>query len=206
MALADPLPMSGLFDKLSPIADCTFSLRRFEEGYGAGSGQQWTAALSRPLYEVQISLQPRQRAKAAEVSAIIRALGSTGSFLFRDPAYRPTNGRTAGGSPVISAVAATREAITLSGLPAGYLVTAGDRLSISYPGGRTFFAEFANGGGNGVALALTAWLPVSVPVGASVNLDAPRIRVRIPPDGFIPFLDLPGGLSVGGALTLVQKL
>ena len=85
-------------------------------------------------------------------------------------------------------------------------VRPGDRLSISYPGGRTFFAEFANGGGNGVALALTAWLPVSVPVGASVNLDAPRIRVRIPPDGFIPFLDLPGGLSVGGALTLVQKL
>lgn len=211
MALADIYPLTFLSDLLAPIGDCQLNLRRLDEQSGSGDGRIWTARLAGPLWEVSLSLSPRRREAAAEVNAKIRALdGVRRQFLFEDKGYSPASGGTPGASVKIASINADRTAIALNSLPASYRVTAGDRLSIGWSTGRYFFAEFAetvtaNGSGVTAQIAIMPYLPQSIATGAAVELSRPRLKVIVPPGGFTPFTDIPGRLSQGASLTLLQK-
>lgn len=211
MALADVYPLAFLSDLLAPRGDCQFSLRRFDEQSGSGDGRFWTARLAGPLWEVSLSLSPRRRDAAAEISAKIRALdGMRRQFLFEDKSYSPASGGVSGASVRVASINADRTAIALNGLPVGYRVTAGDRMSIAWGSGRYFFAEFvetvtANGSGITPQAAIMPYLPQGIAASAAVEMTRPRLKVIVPPGGFTPFTDIPGRLSQGASLTMLQK-
>ncbi|MBD9528377.1 hypothetical protein [Paracoccus sp. PAR01] len=211
MALSDPYPLAFLSAILTPVADCAFSLSRFEEQSGSGNGQQWTAQLATPLWQVSLSLGPRHWEAAREINAKLQALGSMRSLLFADGSYSPANGQAAGSGVTISAIGSDRTTIALTGLPAGYRIAAGDRLSITHSSGRYYFGMFsdhdtANGSGVATAIPVDPPLPLPIAFGAAVRIEQPIIRARVPAGNFTPFTDQPGRLSTGASLTLIQKL
>lgn len=210
MALADVYPLAFLSDILRHQS-LTFSLRRLDEQSGSGDGRFWVARMAPPLWEISAALIVPDRASAAEISAKIRALdGMRRQFLFEDKSYGPASGGVPGASVKIATISADRTAIALNSLPAGYSVTAGDRMSIAWGSGRYFFAEFAetvtaNGSGVTAQIAIMPYLPQSIAAGAAVELARPRLKVFVPPGGFTPFTDIPGRLSQGASLILLQK-
>ncbi|MFC3569201.1 hypothetical protein [Paracoccus simplex] len=209
MALAEPYPLAFLSNIL-PVADCTIEPVRFEEMSGAGSGQFWAAEMADPLWRVSATLSPCLWALAREINAKMNALGTTQSFHFSDPSYSPAAGDAPGSGVTISAIGATRQAIALAGLPAAYRITAGDRLSILRSGAGYYFGEFAetvtaNSSGATAQVAISPALPLLVATGAAVSMANPVIRLRVPPGGFTPYREIPGGLSTGASFSLVQK-
>lgn len=211
MALAEVYPLAFLSDVLAPRGSCQFSLRRFDEQSGSGDGRFWSARLAGPLWEVSVALSPRRCADAAEISAKIEAMdGGRRSMLFADGLYKPAAGGAPGGSVTVNSISADRTAIALAGLPASYRVTAGDRMSIAWGSGRFFFARFAetvtaNGSGVTAQIAIMPYLPQGIVTGAAVEMARPRLKAIVPPGGFTPFTDIPGRLSQGASLILLQK-
>lgn len=210
MALADVYPLAFLSDLLRHQS-LTLDLLRFDEQSGSGDGRFWAARLATPLWQVTAPMIVRDRFAAAEISAKIRALdGMRRQFLFEDKSYSPASGGVPGSSVKIASISADRTAIALNSLPAGYRVTAGDRMSIAWGSGRYFFAEFAetvtaNGSGVTAQIAIMPYLPQSIATGAAVELARPRLKAIVPPGGFTPFTDIPGRLSQGASLILLQK-
>jgi len=211
MALSEPYPLAFLNDRLKPVSDCIPELLRFEEQSGSGNGQAWTAQLAPPLWQFSLSLGPRNWEQAREINAKIFALGTMRSFLFADGSYKPASGDIPGSGVTIGAIAADRITLSLAGLPAGYRLTAGDRLQITHSGGRYYFGMFAesgtaNGSGATGQIAVEPALPLPIAAGATASLGRPLIRARVPQGNFVPFRDAPGRLSTGASLTLIQKL
>lgn len=210
MALADVYPLAFLSDLLQP-SSCTFSLRRFDEHSGSGDGRFWTAQMAPPLWEVSLALRPRPRGKAAEINAKLWALeGTRRAFLFEDRSYNPAAAQAAGNSVTLSSIGTDRASVALTGLPASYRVTAGDRMSIAFGSGRQFLAVFAetvtaNSIGTTGQIAISPFLPLGVGTGAAVVMDRPRLKAIVPPGGYTAFTDMLGGISQGAALTLLQK-
>ncbi|AZV00288.1 hypothetical protein [Paracoccus kondratievae] len=210
MALADVYPLAFLSDLLEP-SNCMFSLRRFDEHSGSGDGRFWTAQMAPPLWEVSLTLRPRPRGKAAEINAKLWALeGTRRAFLFEDRSYGPAAGQAAGNGVTVSSIGTDRVSVALTGLPASYRVTAGDRMSIAFGSGRQFMAVFAetvtaNSSGTTGQIAISPALPFGVSAGAAVVMDRPRLKAIVPPGGYTPFTDYPGGISQGASITLLQK-
>lgn len=210
MALVEPYPLAFLSAILAPVSECSFDLLRFEEASGSGSGQRWAAELADPLWQVTLPLSPRRWSAAREINAKVFALGTTRSFMFADGSYRPAGGGIAGTGVTVGAVGADRDSLSLSGLPLGYQITAGDRLSIVHSAGRYYFGMFAEtvtaSAGSTAQIAIEPPLPFGIAAGATVAIDRPLVRVTVPGGNFTPFRDNPGRLSSGASLTMVQKL
>lgn len=210
MALADVYPLTFLSDLLRHQS-LTFDLMRFDEQSGSSDGRFWAARLAAPLWQVTAPMIVRDRVTSAEISAKIRALdGMRRQFLFEDKSYAPAWAVAPGSAVKIASISADRTAIALNSLPASYRVTAGDRMSIAWGAGRYFFAEFAetvtaNGSGVTAQIAIMPYLPQGIATGAAVEMARPRLKVIVPPGGFVPFTDTPGRLSQGASLTLLQK-
>lgn len=209
MALTEPYSLAFL-SSILPVADCTFEPLVFEEQSGSGSGQFWTAQMADPLWQVSLSLASCAWPLAREINAKVTALGSMKSMHFRDPIYVPAAGGNPGSGVSVSAISADRTAIALTGLPAGYVVTAGDRLSILRSSASYYFGEFAetvtaSGSGVTVQIGINPPLPMLLATGAAATLGGPIIRLRVPPGGFKPYTQMLGGYSSGASLTMVQK-
>lgn len=210
MALTTPYPLAFLSDVLKRV-DVTFSLKRNDELSGSGDGRYWSAELARPLWQIAVTMSARWNAEARAVDAKIRALaGTRGSFLFSDPSYAPAGGVAPGSGVTVASIAADRTSITLSGLPAGYPLTAGDRLSVS-ASGRVWFAEISDSVVakiTGVTDALPVYpvAPLWLTTGMAVELANPFLKVFVPPDGHTPFTSHPGFYSDSAALSLLQRL
>lgn len=209
MALSEPFPLTFLGAALL-IVDCKIELARFEEQSGSGSGQFWSSELADPLWQVFVSLAPCLWRQAREINAKVAALGTMKSFHFRDPTYAPGGGRSPGSGITISSISATRTDLALTGLPGGYVVTAGDRISILRSGASYYYGEFvetvaANGAGVTPQIAINPPLPLLVAAGASVALITPILRLRVPAGGFTPYTEMLGGYSSGAVLNMVQK-
>ena len=213
MALSFPYPLAFFCDLLR-VNRVRLRLQRNDEQSGSGDGRFWSAELARPLWTAEASLATRPETEARELEAKIDGLdGMHGTFLFSDPAYKgPASGVTSGlGAVTILGISADRGGISLSGLPAGYVVTAGDFLSIVH-GTYVYFGRFAEGGtagvgGNLAVRAIRPFLPLTVQTGAAVELVLPYFKAIIPPGGYAPFnYDLPSGeIAVGGSLTVLQR-
>ncbi|MDS9467354.1 hypothetical protein RGQ15_07170 [Paracoccus sp. MBLB3053] len=185
-------------------------LLRFDEQSGSGDGRIWAAQLARPLWQVSGALRPRSAAKAREINAKAAALdGSNKTFVWANPVYAPAAGATTLPGVTVSAIASERGRISLTGLPSGRVVTAGDYLSIGYSG-RYYFGAFAetltaNGSGNIANIEIRPYLPLGISAGAVVELGQPKMFAFIPPGGFTPFEETPDGNAVGASIRLLQK-
>ena len=207
MALTFPYPLAFLSAHIK-AAQIPLTLRRFDETSGSADGRFWSARMAAPLWSAVVTLVARSWAEAREVDAKILALdGMAKTFLWADPVYSPAAGGSPGSGVTVSAIASDRTAISLAGLPAGYQVTTGDRLSIAYSG-RVWMATFsetraANGSGALASTAIYPYLPLGVSTGAAVEMASPYLKAIV--ESYTGFTAMPGRYSQGATLTLLQK-
>ncbi|WP_273687101.1 hypothetical protein [Ketogulonicigenium vulgare] len=212
MTVSYPYALGFLSDRLR-ANQVQLSIARFDERSGSGDGRIWTAQLAPPLWQLNLSLAARSAADARAIDARLNALdGSRGTFLWQDPTYGPAGGFVHGLEAVqISAISDDRTGLTLSGLPAGYEIYAGDRLGVSFDEGRQYLATFAEdaiagaGGGAG-PVSVFPYLPFGVQVGARVDLVAPVLKLIIAPGGYTGFTQMPGGYGQGASLSMIQRV
>ncbi|WP_273687370.1 hypothetical protein [Ketogulonicigenium vulgare] len=212
MTVSYPYALGFLSDRLR-ANQVQLSIARFDERSGSGDGRIWAAQLAPPLWQLNLSLAARSAEDARALDARLHALdGSRGTFLWRDPTYRPAGGFVHGLEAVqITAISDDRTAISLSGLPVGYEIYAGDRIGISFGEGRQYFATFAEdaiAGASGAVrpVGVFPYLPFGVNVGAAVELVAPVLKVIILPGGYTGFTQMPGGYGQGASLSLIQRV
>lgn len=136
--LAFPLPLSGFFDLL-PIAKTSMKLQDNLDFSQTGGGEVIAASMGAALWTGKIDLAIMEHHEAAQVSPLINRLSRAGSFLVADltrpwPRLDPDGVMLTGSSPVIAAVGSSMRELSLSGLPARYILSRGDLLSFVYAG------------------------------------------------------------------------
>ncbi len=121
---------------------------------------------------------------------MIRKLhGAQESFLLYNPSRKfPAADPTGAilGSAYVTVAAVGGNTISLAGLPAGYVISLGDKMSVTYAGGRVAFLEAsetisANGSGATGAIEVFPHVPVGVQVGQAVTLVRPACKCFIMP-------------------------
>lgn len=210
MALSHPYTLDFLAKCL--LGDrIPLELRRFDEMSGSGDGRFWAAQMATPLWGASYALTAHHAAHAREINAKVYALdGVSKPFLWADPYYQgPASGMTTGLSAVtISGIRADRGAIALSGMPEGFVLSAGDYLSINYASGRAYFGTFAEGGTAGSAggigqKEIRPYLPFGILSGATVELVRPRFRAIVAE--YTPFASFKGAWGDSASITILQK-
>lgn len=215
MALSFPYTIAAFCDDLNTNKVRQY-LQRYDESSGGGDGRIWTAEMAPPLWVAELRLADRDAALAQVLEAKIDGLdGSRGTFLFADPTYPgPASGMTAGlGDVTVASIrAADRGAISLTGLPVGFVLSARDRFTITHTSGRVYLGRFLEGGTAGAAggvglKEIRPYLPFGVTAGARLELVRPYFKAFIPPGGYTPFdYDLPHGeIARGGTMRIQQR-
>ncbi|CAD7055475.1 hypothetical protein RHAB21_00725 [Pseudorhizobium halotolerans] len=210
--MAAPLSLAAVFDQL-PIASVEWSIQRNDEFSGIGSGDVWQAELADPLWTADVILGDGLHDELKQVAARIRALdGSRVSFLMCDPLslypQADPGGLVLGAAAVtIRAVDSDRRVALLQGLPAGYVLTIGDKLQITQGEAIRFFevaATVAAAGTGEANVSVFPRLPLSLAPGATVTLIRPACPVIIQPNTHKPGVGRRGATR-GAAFRVLQK-
>lgn len=193
MAITFPLATSVLADKLK-IKSVVFDIKRNDELSGSGDGRLWQAELAPPLWTAEVALRTDFNDAAKQIAAILRKLnGSQEAFFLFDPIskypqYDPTGSILGSNTVTIGSIDSTRKSLSLTGLPAGYVITIGDKMSISYSSNPTRFAFLeasetitANGSGVTGQIELFPSVPIGINAGAVVTLKKPICKMILMP-------------------------
>lgn len=199
---------------LLPIADVQWPVLRSDEFSGAGDGSQWASEMAPPIWSADVALAQRPKAEAKRIEARVNALsGPIGTMLFCDPwraypAADPKGGLLGASVVTVSDIASGRRSITLVGLPAGYVLTEGDRLSINYGSGRVYYGEIsAPAVSDAAGLAqvdVFPGLPLTIAVSDAVTLKRPAMKCFIA--GWSPYTTTLGRVASGASLRLIQRV
>lgn len=137
MALTFPLPLAAFFDGLA-IQTGTVDLGEALETSETAGGEILSAALGNRLWTLEVAIATRSYAEGAAVKAMLDTLRYPGRSLIAraSPLYAPINdpngGKLGGATPLLNGVAVNNREITIGGLPANYVLTAGDFVSFQY--------------------------------------------------------------------------
>lgn len=209
-----PYTLAYFYDKLH-IATGQMTIQRNDQFSGMGGGQFWQAELAPPLWTIEPTLGALIQREAVSINAIIRALdGGQQSFYFCDPAalypaYDPTGSILGSSAPKVSSLGSGLHSIAISGLPANYKLTAGDKLQINSTGGKTSFHEVGEditAAGTGITgqVRLTPAVPVNVLVNDAIILKKPAALMRIYPESHTPGTN-DGVNTVGIGFKAIQR-
>lgn len=185
------LPLTSLADLLQ-IDSVVFDIQRNDEVSGTGDGRIWQAELADPLWTAEVSLQTGYKDDLKRVAAIIRGLrGAQESFLLYDPQslfpHSDPDGSILGASEVlVASIPVGRRKMSLTGLPAGYKLTAGDKGQIIFATTQNYFFEFsedaeADGDGETGDIAVFPDVPVGIVGNEPIILTQPACRMIIMP-------------------------
>lgn len=210
MALSFPYALSFLADCLGGPS-VPLQLQRFDEMSGSGDGRFWAAQMAPPLWAASYGLYAKRVAHAREINAKVYGLdGLSKPFLWAPPYYPgPASGVTAGLSAItVSGIRGDRGAIALAGLPASFILSAGDYLSITFSTNRVYFGQFVEGGtaSTGGTLGqreMRPYLPQGVSAGASVELLRPYFKAMV--TEFQPFTPSRGKWGQNASISILQK-
>lgn len=206
MALTFPLALADLAEQLH-LASVAWNLLRFEETSILGSGEFLTAELAPPVWEADCASNEMYDADAYALLARLNALGgSLNTFLLHNtakPAPRmDPNGTILGAAnPVIATIAANRKELTISGLPANYVLSGGDFMQITYGSGRVAFLQIvvgktASGAGLTGLIEVTPHMRPGITEGLVVKLFKPAAKMKL----------VPGSLRIESAGTTMSRL
>ncbi len=178
MALTFPLAITQFFNLL-PIEQITFDCPEQNQESQTGQGERISAALAPMLWTAEVRLGVMMMAESAQFEALLDVLRATGRTFYaydvrrRFPMADPTGSILGSSAPVIASLPNARE-ITISGLPAGYQLTAGDYLSFDYGGRRALHrlvsGAVASGGGVTPVFEVTPSIRAGAAVSAPVGL------------------------------------
>ncbi|MGI8395680.1 hypothetical protein ACRYWZ_04825 [Agrobacterium deltaense] len=213
--MAAPLPLSRINDIL-PIASVEWDIQRNDELSGDGNGDLWQAELADPFWRANVTLGRGLHAELKRVAARIRALeGAKQSFLLVDPlspfpAADPDGAIVAGANVTIRGTV-NRYVAQVSGLPANYVLTEGDKMQIVYgtqEAPRYAFVEVSQdviGTLGGIAdISVFPRLPMSLVIGAAVTLARPACAMIIQPTTHKPGTAR-RSVTDGAGFTALQK-
>lgn len=190
--MAEPIALERINDIL-PIATVEFDIQRNDELSGDGSGDMWQAELADPLWRAVVSLGKGLHQELKVVAARIRALeGAKHSFLLVDPLSpypaNDPNGLILGSAAVTIRASGNRYLAQLTGLPANYILTEGDKMQIVYgPQNAPCYAfvevsENMQASGTGIAdVKVFPRLPMTLSAGTAVKLQRPACAMIIQP-------------------------
>ncbi len=130
------------------------------------------------------------------------------SSLFCAPKSDPAGVGLLGAMVMLLSISASRAAVALSGLPAGYKLTTGDKFSFAY-GERFYFGEFSETAvaaldGTTAQIAVFPNLPAGAAAGVAVTLIKPACKVVIVP-GSYKVGEISGRFTQGGSFQIIQK-
>ncbi|MEZ5752862.1 MAG: hypothetical protein R3D60_13160 [Paracoccaceae bacterium] len=134
MTLSFPMPWSDFAARL-PIQSAPWTLKRFEEITWSAGSVPSVSDLADPRWSVRVTLDVLSTAEAVDLQTLLELHGAAHPFLMHDP-ERPgprldPNGATLGAaSPSVASIGA--DGVSLKGLPAGYVLSRGDLLSIAH--------------------------------------------------------------------------
>ena len=136
MAIAFPLARSLFADRLK-IAAFRWQLQPFVESSGTALGQVIANEIAPRRWRAEVELARMPHVEAADIQALIDALGPSGTFYLHNPGQLgprddPAGAAIAGHSVGINAVGADNKSLRLAGLPAGYRLRRGDMLHFDY--------------------------------------------------------------------------
>lgn len=195
--------LANLADHLK-IRAVRWSIRRNDELSGAGDGRFWQAELAPPLWQADVEISTVRNSIARQVAARIRGLnGARDAFFLWDPvSWFPAadpGGAILGSSTVTilnPAVGDDRSLIRLQGMPAGYVLTVGDKLQVAYSSNPTRYSFHevadlagtvtanASGQTTGAGMRIFPHLSVGVEAGDAVTLIRPSARMIVVPGSF----------------------
>ena len=97
----------------------------------------------------------------------------------------------ASGTVKLASIGSNNQSVSLSGLPAGYVLTIGDKLQINFGTDSVYFFEVsetvtANGSGTTAAFEVFPHIAAGVAVNATVILKKAACKMTIQPGGFSP--------------------
>jgi hypothetical protein len=137
MALTYPLALADFADIL-PISSLSFHLPAQVVQSRTAGGEQLTADVAERLWSGRMTLGRLTKAEAGRPEVLIELIRQAGrSFLIYDrhrtnPRLDPTGAILGSSSVTILALGGDARELSLAGLPAGYVLSAGDHLSFAY--------------------------------------------------------------------------
>lgn len=191
-ALSFPLATQDLVD-LMMVETVTWSLREDQEISGDGGGEWLAADLGPRLWEASVSSIEGDLETIEALRARFNVLdGAINSFCLYDPARPnpstdPTGTLLASATVTISTIEDDRKQLTLTGLPAGFVLPIGTRFSVTAGDpSRTALEQLAasitaNGAGVAGPVELRPHLRPWVVAGHPVQLLKPVAKVKIIP-------------------------
>jgi hypothetical protein len=196
MAITFPLSTATLADKL-PIEAVEWKMLDQQELSGLGSGEILAADLAPRLWEGDVSTGPIYNDDAAELQGLFETLdGSINAFFLYDPRkpyprFDPTGSILGVAAPVIASLGANNKSMTVSALPAAYVLSAGDYLAFDYgtnPTRRAYhrIVETATANGSGVTplFEVRPHIRPGATVSTPIILKKPSAKVVLVPGSF----------------------
>jgi hypothetical protein len=190
--MAAPLGLDRINDVL-PIATVEWDIQRNDELSGDGSGDIWQAELADPIWRAVVTLGRGLHQELKTVAARIRALeGAKQAFLLADPlSLFPADdpdGLILGSAAVAIRATGNRYLAQLTGLPADYILTEGDKMQLPYgtvEAPRYAFVEVSRtiqASAGGLAdVPVFPRLPMTLTMGTTVILKRPACAMIIQP-------------------------
>lgn len=216
MAITYPYPVSFLADRLN-IEAVIWDIKRNDELSGSGDGRVWQAELAPPLWTGDVKLNIGRNASLKQIAALIRKLhGAQEQFYLYDPLSKfpqaDPDGSILGFASVrIDSIGTGGRTVSLSGLPANYVLTLADKVQIYAAANpaRTRFIELSeNASANGAGV--TGQIEVFPHIGPGfvandpVRLKQPACKVFIMPTSHNPG-SASGLMTTGAAFKVMEK-
>ena len=177
------------------VEEVTFRLSHPQEHTLLGDGTVISASLGASLWTGTIKLAQANHPRHAQMEALIGLMDQPGAtFLCHDPRYfGPANdpsGATLGSRTVtIHSVASNLRELRLTGLPSGYVLSAGDMLGFQYGANpvrhalhRIVVGGTASSSGLTPMLELVPKLRPGAAAGLTVSLIQPACKARLLPE------------------------
>ncbi len=215
MPISWPLPTSEFIDLL-PIKSLTSRPGRAASSSEAGDGSVLYHQRGARLWQGQITLDLDFHDVWASVDATLSLLEEPGaSFLFKDPRMTgpiadPQKTILGSAVAVIAALSNNAHELSLSGLPAGYILQRGDLLGFTYGADptrhayhRVFAGGVANLAGELADLAVVPKIRKGAQIGAPVTLGDPVLKATLKQSDYGSSR---ATVSEGGSFEWVQTL
>ena len=194
MALGYPLTHAQFLGALR-VAEVTFRLSHPQEHTRLGDGTVISASLGASLWTGTIRLAQANHPRHAQMEALLALMDQPGAtFLCHDPRYvgpagDPTGTVLGSRTVTIHTVASTLRELRITGLPAGYILAAGDMLAFQYGSNpvryalhRIVIGGTASSTGLSPMLEVVPSLRPGAVAGLTVSLIRPACKARLLPD------------------------
>lgn len=219
--LASPLTLAQLFDHplfgASAMSCFLPDNRRFNK---TGGGLVFGSERGTRLWQGSVQMTPLSHADAGEIDALMALVTGSGmAFLMYDsrsayPRADPTGSILGASVPILSFVNANKVDINISGLPAGYVISAGDTLSFTYGTSPVRYAmhkvvvgKTAGSGGIATAVQVTPPLRPGYSVGVTqISLIKSPMIAQVVPGSYVPPNFQSGVISSPGSFDFMQTL